>query len=199
MDHALCSVDQHGHRVTMGDVDHFPYGIDYTQHIGNMGEGDQPDTAFRCLEAAFQFREGNLPVFIDRQDFERGAVAPAGQLPGNQVAVVLRFGEQDTVAGLQVAFRKTGGYQIDGGGRAAGEDYVFPCRGVDEAAYGLTAGFIHFRGVGAQAMDGTVDVAVGFHARTLLQFEYAARPLGGSGVVEIDQRFTVDLSVECGK
>ena len=112
---------------------------------------------------------------------------------------MLCFGEQDAVARGKVAFREAAGHQVDGSSGAAGEDHVFPVRRVDEAAHGLTTGLIELGGIGAQAVNGSVDVAVGLHTHPFLQIEHAARPLGSGCVVKIDQRFAVDLAVERGK
>src|SRR6185369_3768863 len=84
-------------------------------------------------------------------------------------------------------------------GGVAGKDDLLGARGVQELRYLGPAAFIGFRrGIGEvvqAAMHVGVFALVGFrHA-----VEHGGRLLRGSGVVEIDQRFAVNLHRQCGK
>ena len=60
-------------------------------------------------------------------------LAPSGELPGDDVAVMLERREQDAVAGLQIVAAPALRDQVDPLGRAADEDDLLRRRGADEA------------------------------------------------------------------
>ena len=129
-------------------------------------------------------------------DAQMGAVPFAGQLPRNDVAVVLHGGDDHLVAFADVTLRERGGYQIDAFRRATGEDDFVGLAGVDESLHGLAGVFIGFGGLGGQIMGATVYVAV---ERCVVAAQCVDDRLGllcGGCVVEINQRLVVDGLVQ---
>ena len=122
IDHEQCTGGVGG----IGDAAHIGNAA---EHVGDMGDADQP---------GFRPDHGDERIFIDaaivgeRRDVEHGAAAFAQHLPRHDIAVMLKCGNQDAVAGLE-ALAPTLGDQVDAFSGAAHEhDFVRRC-GADEA------------------------------------------------------------------
>jgi len=89
------------------------------QDIGNMGESDEfvalGQNRFGCVKI-------DAPVGGERAHIDVRADPFCQHLPGNDVAVVLKHGEQDAVARADIGLTPSVGDQIDRLGRAAHED-----------------------------------------------------------------------------
>jgi hypothetical protein len=110
--------------------------------------------------------------------------------------VVLHFREQDAVPGLQIFRTPRVGHQVDALRRPAREHDLVRAAGIDELR---RAGPGRFKGRCrpiAQLMDSAVHVGVVAFVVANQRVDHGARFLAGRRVVEIDQRFPVDLLIE---
>ena len=79
-------------------------------------------------------------------------------LPRNDVRVVLHLGENDGVAFLQIGSSPSMSDEVDGFGRAAGDDRLF---GVEPLLEFGAAGFVALGRLTGEGVNRTVDVGVG--------------------------------------
>ena len=84
-------------------------------------------------------------VIAHLKNFERETEFVAQHLPGHQIGVMFRFGNQNFVAGLQVFASPAGGNQINRLGGIAGKNNFLLRSGVDEIR-GNAARIFIFRG-----------------------------------------------------
>ena len=113
--------------------------------------------------------------------------------------MVLHLGGDDAVARVDVGHRPRERHEVDGLGRVADEDDVLDGRRVDERrhlAARLLVGVGRFH---AEGVDSPVDVRVVALVVVHERLNHRARLLRGGGVVEVDQRLAVHLSLQDGK
>jgi len=128
-----------------------------------------------------------------------GAGAPGEQLPGHQVAVMLQFGEQDNVAGVQVFRAPGGGDEVDAFGGAAGEDDFIGLAGMEESGGARAGGLEGVGGAVAQFVDAAMHIGIVVLVIMGQRRDDGARLLRGGSVVQVHQRFAVNLLVQDGK
>ncbi len=162
-----------------------------------------------CVKAKI-FTSGR-EQFVELRQIEHAAVtedgdvdelragAPGELLPRDEVGVVLQFGEQDFVAGLDVPVAPGGGDEVDGFGRAAREDDLGRLCRVDEPGGAFAGALVGGGGAVAQFVDAAVDVAVVVLVVAADRVDHRARLLAAGPAVEVDERFAVNLLVENGK
>ena len=109
----------------------FGDGIDRAEGVGNVGEGEQLDLAGSGISSS-RVRSSKPVSPVTGRNARAGAGPLGQQLPGNDVAVVLHFGEQDPVAGAEVLDAPGLSHQVDALGGAAGENDLVRAAGVDE-------------------------------------------------------------------
>ena len=117
-------------------------------------------------------------------------------LPGNDVRVVFHFREDDRVAFLQVGSTPGVGDEVDGFGRAAGDDDLL---GVEALLEFRAAGFVAFGGFACEGVDCTVHVGIGLGVVRIHRVNDDLWFLGRRSVVEVDQRIAVHLTLEDGE
>src|SRR5690606_39531875 len=123
---------QDGRPLPVGSLDDLGHGVDGAQHVGDVGEGAQPGLGG---DEAVQVGHIEGPVGVHGDVAEAGAAPAGGQLPGDEVAVVLHGGEEDLVP-LPEAGPVTVGHQVDGLGGVPDEDDLRRLPRVDEAEIG---------------------------------------------------------------
>ena len=122
-------------------------GVDRAEHVGHVGERDhlgaRADDLGRLIEP-------QLTVVVEADDPEGGTGARGELLPGNEVGVVLRLGDDDLVAGpsrkrlgggspaSERCVRHPVGEEVDAFGGVGGPDELVG-RGADEAGDGARA------------------------------------------------------------
>ena len=94
---------------------------------------------------------------------------------------------------------KRGRQQVQRLGGASGEDDFFGFLCVDEIRHGLAGVFVGFGRLLAQIMHTSVDVTVLVQVIVALALNDAQRFLRGGGIVQINQRLTVNLLVQYRK
>ncbi len=110
-------------------------GIDRAQRVGNVGEGEE---LHRAVQQSIQPAQVQQPVVAgDGHVGQLGAGAFGQQLPGDDVAVMLHFGQQNRVAGLDVFGAPGVGDQVDAFGRSARENDFRRLAGVEEVRRAL--------------------------------------------------------------
>ena len=171
-------------------------GIDDAQDVGNLGDAHQPRAR---RQQARQQVQAEVSGIVHGQHLQRGALAPAKQLPGHDVGVVLRFADDDLVTGAHEGFAEAVRDEVDGGRGARGEDDFLAEFSVQPGPDGIPRVLV-FRGRdGRRPVDRTVEIGVVFlgHLRPLA--DDAAGPFGRSRIVQIDKRFAVNGLREGGE
>ena len=136
---------------------------------------------------------------VDRQDLENGALALAEHLPGHDVGVMLRLGDDDLVSFADEGFAETEGHQVDRRRGAGGEDDLLAMRGIQVRPHGIARGFVLRRGQVRYAVHGTMEVGVAALGHLRPFADDGARTLRRGRVVQIDQRLAIDLLSEFGE
>jgi len=175
----------------MNDVIHSP------ESIGNMIHGNQlgpfGEKSVVCLQI-----EG--AVIKDGDDFESYSQSFTKHLPRNRVGVVLQSGNNDLISLLKlIRATEGGGDQIDGISGAGSEDDLLGAIYIEMLCDGLPGGFVGGSGRLGKPVNTTVDIGVDSLVVVPGRVENAKRFLGGGGVIEIDERFPVDLLIQDGK
>ncbi len=110
--HRLAAVEQQQRALRVGDLGGAPGVEDRTQDVRHVGEGDD---AMLVGQHRFGGVEVDLAVAGQRHRID----FVTGELPGDDVAVMLELGEEDAVAAV---LRQRARDEVDRLGRAAGED-----------------------------------------------------------------------------
>src|SRR5208283_6124823 len=113
----------------MRSSDHLCRGKCRAQGVRHLRKGRQ-SRAWTQLPG--ELVEGYLAAIVKRSDLQDDALLPAQNLPGHDIGVVLKAGDQHLVAFLQESLAETGGHQVDRLGRAAREDDFVVVPGVEE-------------------------------------------------------------------
>ena len=113
--------------------------------------------------------------------------AGAGDLPRDDVRVVLHAGDDNIVATSEHRGRIGRSHQIDRLGGALGPYHLVRRLGVNAAGHGLARGLECLGGDAAQSVGGAMDIGIGAAIVLGDGIEYRLRLLSGGGVVEIDE------------
>ena len=165
--------------------------IHRAERIGNVNHREQlhilhqERVKFAQVEQPFVARHGKINQLRPRS---------LGQhLPGNDIAVMLHFRQQNLVARLQVPAAPRRGHQVDGFGRPAGEDDFVGISRVDELRRPSAGCFeCRCRPI-AQFMDAAMDVGIVPLVVASQCVEHHAGLLARRRIVEINQRLAVDF------
>jgi hypothetical protein len=126
MRRGLRSVHEHRDAAGVRQRDDFFDGIDRSQRIGNVPDGDnlRPRSQQLCV-----FFENQLAAIIDRDDADDRASLFSQQLPRDDVGVMFQLGQDDLIARADVFAAVTLRNQVDTLGRAADENDFLGRRG----------------------------------------------------------------------
>ena len=140
-----------------------------------------------------------LALVCDRQHLQLRAFFLAQQLPGDDVRVVLHLRDQHLIAlaDMRAAIRLR--HEVDRFGRAAHEHDLARARGIQEALRFLAGQLVGLRGALAQQVDAAMDVRVVLGVAPHHRIDHRLRLLGRRGVVEVHQRFSMNLLTEDGE
>ena len=196
MGRRLCSVDEHGDVLCVGGCDDVADGVDRAEHVAHVRHADEACT---LREQAAVGVEVECAVVVHGDDAQVHSLALTEHLPGNDVAVVLHGRDDDFVACMAEGFAEREGQQVDAFGRAAGEDDLARRTGVDEAAHGFARLLVQFGGLLREEVDAAVYVGIHVVVFVADGFDHLARLLRRRGVVEIDERTAIDLTLKDGK
>ena len=186
---ALSAVHEYRNAVSMCRLDDSLNGCLHTQNVAHMCHRNETGV---LREESFEGVEVQLAVVAHGDD----AQAESGQLPGDDVGVVLQGRDDDFASGVvAVEARHRGGDQVDALRRAAREDNLFRRSGAEEAAHRLAGGFVQIGGALREEVHATMHVGV--HVVVFLRhgLDHRTRLLRRGGVVEIDKRvFVINLA-----
>ena len=186
----LRTVDKYGYAVAVGDGNHFLHGIDRTQHVGDVGEGDEAGVLREEVAVEVEIQ---LSVLIDFHHFDADALALLEQLPGHDVGVVLHDGEDNLIA-VAETLAVGGDHEVDGLGRAAGEDDFLFLRRVEEGTHFLARVLLHFGGFLRKLVHAAVHVGFLREIHFVDSLYHATRCLRGGRRVKIDERAAAHLA-----
>ena len=113
--------------------------------------------------------------------------------------MVLHFGGEDFVAGVDVGSGPGVGDEVYALGGSADVDEVFGGGGADEAGDFLAGFLVALGGLHAEGMDAAVDVGVVAFVVVDEGLDDGGGLLGGGGVVEVDEGLAVDKLVQNGE
>ena len=192
MGDALAGVDGDQRPARVGEVGELADRVHGAEHVALVDDGEQlrrlGEQPRRDLhvEAAL----GGQP---DEGEVEAGAVG--GELPGDEIAVVLHEGEHDPVAGPEQLARVRGRHQVQRLGGVAGEHQA-PGIGVDEGG-DPAAGVLEELGrLIAEGVRAAVDVGVALPVVALDGVEHLHRLLRRRRGVEVHERPVADLPAQ---
>ena len=137
--------------------------------------------------------EQKISIVIDIHPFQDGALALAQKMPGYDIGVVLHDRQNDLVAFLDEGFAEGSRDQIDRFGRRFREDDFIDGAGVEKGAHAFPRGLIGFRrGIG-EMMQAAMHIGVFVVGRVNHPFDDFPWFLRRRGIIEIDQRFSINL------
>ena len=165
-----------------------PYGIDPAQRVGDIVDRHY----FNAFKQSIEFIQDQRPVLVDGYDPERGVLFFTGQLPGDDIGVVLDGGDQHAIARPQELFCKPGRYQVDGLGGAAGINDLVIMTGIDKIGNLLSCPFVCLGSLLTEIMHSPMDIAIYGMVIVVHGAEHLFRLLGGSGIVQINKGVAVD-------
>ena len=141
-----------------------------------------------------EFLDEEVAVVVDRRPFDHGAAAFAMEMPGHDIGMMLEDREHDLVALADHHAAEGLRHQVDGLGGIAGEDDLVLGRRVDEPADTFARILESLgRGIG-EIVQAAMDIGIVLVHRLAHALEHRLGLLGGSRIVEIDQRLAVDLA-----
>ena len=192
----LRAIDEDARAIAMRHVRHLFCGRDRAERVRHLRERDElrarPEQLLIGIEA-------NLPMIIDGDDLEDRARLRAELLPGHDVGMVLKPGDDDFVVLADVLAAPALGDEVDGLGGPAHENDLVRGRRAKKAAHLFASVFVSVGGAGGKLMRAAMDVRV-FEAVEMHEpVDDGLRFLRRCGVVEPDQRVAIDLLVEDGK
>lgn len=187
-------VDEDAGAVGVGEFGGAADVVDGAEGVGGGAEGEDPGT-FR--DSAFQV----VPIELSGGGYhadgaEAEAVLPGDGLPGGDVGVVIEFGDDDLVAGLELAGEGAG--EVEGeGGHVIAEGDLFGA-GAEEVGHGLSALVEERVGLVAGRV---VPVGVGVVVGEVVGHgvDDGAWRLSPAGPIEVSDRESAVLSLERGE
>ncbi len=180
----------------MRHFDHLLCGRHGAERVRDLREGDEPGAGSEQLLVGI---EPNLPMIVDGDDLQHRARLRAELLPGHDVGVMLKPGDDDLVILADVLSAPALRDEVDGLGCATDEYDLVRGRRAKKAAHLFAGVLIRVGGAGGQLMRAAMNVRV-FEAVEMHEpVDDGLRLLRGGGVVEPDQRMAVDVLVEDGK
>ena len=188
----LGTVDEDGDAVGMSNTDDVAYGVDGAQGIGDLVDGND---ARMAIEERRQRVEVEHTLVAERDRPQAGA----GQLPGDDVGVVLHTGDDHLVVATEIASGERGGHQIDAFGGPTGEDNLMTMTGMDELLHLTAHLFVLLGSKGGQMVGTAMDIAVEMAVVAVESLDNTQGFLGGGGIVEVHQLATMHLGVEDGE
>ena len=168
----------------MGYADDFLYRIDGTEHIADVGDGEE---FCPFVDEGLDGFEAYSTLVSDRKNTNLNALPLLEQLPRNDVAVVLHLGDEDFVAFLHTGLAETGGYEIDALRSASGEDDFTRRTGIEKAAHRLASLFVEVGSLLGKEMNTTVDVGIHIIVFFRHRLNHLARFLRRGCIIEVDQ------------
>ena len=190
---ALRSVNHYGHAMLVGNAHDLVNGVHRSEHVRHMGDAD--DFGAR-REELFVVGHTKIAHFIDRNDAQASALAFCHELPRHDVGMMLDGGDDNLVALVYKGLAKRACHEVDGFGRAAGEDNLFAASRIEEAAHRVAGLLVELGGLLRQVVHATVHIGIDVQILVAHGIEHTQRLLRGCRIVEIDQRPAIDLARE---
>ena len=185
MRHGLRAVDEDQRAGGMGHLDHLADRVDRSEHVRDVGEGDELGPQ---VEEDFVDLELQEPVVGDGDELQVAVLLLDHELPGDQVGVVLHLGQYDRVAPADVVAAPRVGHEVDRFGCVSDEDDFSRLWGVDQAR---AAGAGRLVGAGRplrEFVDATVDVRAVFAVVAVDGLDHGQGLETRRGRVQIDER-----------
>src|SRR6185312_2259365 len=185
----LRAVDQHAGAVAVTQFDDLvdrDYGA---ESIRNVAGGNQFGARTQQL---FELAQQQVARVIDRSHLEDRSGLLRNQLPRNDIRVMLQVRDDKLVTRLQVLAPPRVRHQVDRLGGAADEHDVLRAGRPDEVGDGVPRLLVGVGGSGRQFVCGPVNVGVLVRVELHQPVDHHLRLLRGGGVVEPDQRLSVD-------
>mmetsp|Transcript_2406 Transcript_2406/g.6645 ORF Transcript_2406/g.6645 Transcript_2406/m.6645 type:complete len:495 (+) Transcript_2406:517-2001(+) len=159
--------------------------VDAPQDVAHVPHGDELGSRPDGLPQALQVQ--GLRRLVEADVLESELLPPAQDLPGNDVAVVLRDRQHDLVSLPQVLLPPSVSHEVDGLARVPGEHDLPRRLGADEPGHLVPGLFIPLRRLGAQRVDAPVNVRVVVRVVVLHCAKNPPRLLGRRRVVQVHQ------------
>ena len=164
--------------------------LDRTLHAEDVADGSEGNDLGLVVDLS-QIFVREVAFFIEVHEFQDGTSLFADPLPGDQVGMVFRNGDDDLVALFQFRFGIAAGNEVQGFRRIADEDDFFRRRSVDEAADGLTSFVVQFAGFDAEDVSAAVRIAIVMFEEIYDGVDDLTRFLRRSGVIKVNDGMSV--------
>src|SRR5262245_3492291 len=126
--YALRAINQYRHVPSMRRLYDLTDGVDCSQSIGYMGDGDDPRPR---SQQAFKLLELEFAAIIDGRNPQLCSLLRAQNLPGNDVGVVLHLSDQYFVSCTDVRTAVSLRNQVDGFRSPAHKEDLACVRSID--------------------------------------------------------------------
>ena len=194
--HTLGAIDQDQSPHRVGPRHQFLHGVDGAQHVGHGREREYPGALCQQTIQRLHVQE---TLGGDGHPAQGRACHLTHQLPGDDVRMVLHFGDEHLIARLEVGQAPGVRDQVDALGGVADVDNFTGGAGVDEAGNLAPRVLVHLGGRLAQVMDATVDVGVGVFVDEGQGVDNLAGLLSGRGAIQVHEGLAVYLLAKDGE
>ena len=151
------------------------------------------------VEEFLKLVEQKFARVVDRDHAQNGALLLAQDLPGHDVGVMFHGRDDDLVASVEGLPAVTMRDEVDGLGDAAREDDLALRRGMQKVLHFHTGIFIGLRRFLTQVVGTPVNVGIFFRVVAMHCINHHLRFLARGGIVQVDQRFPMHLSLQDGE
>lgn len=182
--YALGAVHQDERSGGMGLVNKGAQGIDRTEGIRDLGDGEQ---AAPFAQQPLQLNRIEIARLVEFQETQFGPAPLRRHLPGHQVAVVLQLGDDDLIALSDMALRPAPGDEIDRLGGVAGEDDLLTAAGADERGHTAARRLVSRRRPLSKAVSPAVGIGIIAPVKLIDRLEDLTGPVRRGRTVQINQ------------
>jgi len=190
---ALAAVDQHRDVAGMGAGDHVGDRHDGAGDVGHVRDRDHL-RAWR--ERRLEGVEIEAAVVAHVDELQHRALPLAQEVPRHDVGMMFENGDDDLVARADYRRGEGRGDEVDGLGRALGEDDLFRPARIEEARDGLAAVLVGLGRAVGECVEAPMHVRVGVPVGEIHRIEHHVRLLRRGTGVEVDQPLLEDFFFE---
>ncbi len=196
MGNSLGAIHQHQGAHLMRRGNHLGDRVQGAKAVGDMGHTDQP-----CAPAELGFKTAEIQcaVIPNRHPPNYGASLLGHHLPGNDVGVMLQFGQQNLIPGAQLRPPPTLGHQVDALGGAPSKHDFFTAHPTQKVRDPVAGGLHRLGRTVCQSVRAPMDIGVVPEVVVADGINHRKWFLGRGRVVKVDQWVPVDLLVQYRK
>ena len=187
----LGSIHQYGDIVGVSYLDNLLNRINCSKYVAHMGHADDLGL---LRDQPFQLIEAEQTIIGNRDMLHHNATLHGLKLPTDDVGMVLHLSDNDLIASLHLTLAERTSHKVNGLGSASCKNDLLNLAGIDKLTHFLASGLMQIGSLLREVMHPTMHI--GIHIEVLIPHgvEHHERLLRGGRIVEIDQRFAIDLA-----